>query len=111
MTLIITNNQNTRDIVCKYINIKECIIENCYHKFTDYIDKEFMNKNLEHFEKIVIDITKFKDTKEEILKSITRIKVIYDIQIIIIALKYKIGNELLSNLFDIGIYDFIISEV
>ncbi len=110
MTLIITNNQNTRNIVCKYINIKECVIEKFYHKFTDYIDKEFMNKNLEHFEKIVIDITDFKDTKEEILKSITRIKVIYDIQIIIIAFKYRIGNELLSNLFDIGIYDFIISE-
>lgn len=110
MTLIITNNQNTRNIVCKYINIKECIIENFYHKFTDYIYKEFMNKNLEHFEKIVIDITDFKDTKEEILKSITRIKVIYDIQIIIIAFKYRIENELLSDLFDIGIYDFIISE-
>ena len=48
--------------------------------------------------------------QEEILKAITRIKVIYDIQIMIIALRYKIGNELLSNLFDIGIYDFIISE-
>lgn len=110
MTLIITNNQNTKDMVCKYINIKECVIENIENSFNEYIDKNFMNKKLEHFDKIVIDITDFKDTKEEILKAITRIKVIYDIQIMIIALRYKIGNELLSNLFDIGIYDFIISE-
>lgn len=110
MTLIITNNQNTKDMVCKYINIKECAIENIENSFNEYIDKNFMNKKLEHFDKIVIDITDFKDTKEEILKAITRIKVIYDIQIMIIALRYKIGNELLSNLFDIGIYDFIISE-
>ena len=110
MILIITNNSNTKDMVCKYINIKECVIENIEDSFNEYIDKNFMNKNMEQFNKIVIDITDFKDTKEEILKSITRIKIIYDIQIIIIALNFKVGNELLSNLFDIGIYDFIISE-
>ena len=110
MTLIITSNSNTKDMVCKYINIKECVIENIEDSFNEYIDKNFMNKNMEQFNKIVIDITDFKDTKEEILKSITRIKIIYDIQIIIIALNFKVGNELLSNLFDIGIYDFIISE-
>lgn len=110
MTLIITSNSNTKDMVCKYINIKECVIENIEDSFNEYIDKNFMNKNMEQFNKIVIDITDFKDTKEEILKAITRIKIIYDIQIIIIALNFKVGNELLSNLFDIGIYDFIISE-
>ena len=110
MTLIIKNNQNTKGMVCKYINIKECVIENIENSFNEYIDKNFMNKNLEQFDKIIVDITGFKDTEEEILKAITRIKIIYDIQIIIIALNYKIGNELLSNLFNIGIYDFIISE-
>lgn len=110
MILIITNNSNTKDMVCKYINIKECVIENIENSFNEYIDKNFMNKNLEQFDKIIVDITGFKDTEEEILKAITRIKIIYDIQIIIIALNYKIGNELLSNLFNIGIYDFIISE-
>ena len=110
MTLIITNNQNTKGMVCKYINIKECVIENIENSFNEYIDKNFMNKNLEQFDKIIVDITGFKDTEEEILKAITRIKIIYGIQIIIIALNYKIGNELLSNLFNIGIYDFVISE-
>lgn len=110
MTLIITNNSNTKDMVCKYINIKECVIEDIENSFNEYIDKNFMNKNVKQFDKIIVDITGFKDTEEEILKAITRIKIIYDIQIIIIALNYKIGNELLSNLFNIGIYDFVTSE-
>ncbi len=110
MTLVITNNQNTKDMVVKYINVKECVIEILEKKFSVYIDNDFMNRNLEQFDKIIIDIGEFEDTKEEILKAITRIRIIYDIQIIIIALKYRAGNELLSDLFDIGIYDFIISE-
>ena len=56
------------------------------------------------------DINSLKNTNEEIIKSIARIKVIYDIQIVIIAIGFKVGNELLSNLFELGIYDFIISE-
>lgn len=110
MVLVITNNDNTKNIVRKYIHLKEIVVEKLIGKFDIYIDKEFMKKNLEQFDKIIIDITDFIDSKEEILKAITRIKIIYNIQIIIIALKYKVGNELLSNLFDIGIYDFIISE-
>ncbi len=110
MTFIITNNKYTKDMVCKYINMKRCVIESIENSFSEYIDKNFMSKNLEQFDKIVIDITYFKDTKEEILKAITRVKIIYDIQIIIIDLNFKIGNELLSDLFEIGIYDFITSE-
>ena len=110
MTLVITNNQETKNIVCKYINIKECFIEYLENSFIEYVNKEFINKNLEQIKRIIIDISEFKDSKEEILKAITKIKIIYDIQIIIIALNYKVGDELLSNLFDIGIYDFVISS-
>ena len=110
MTLIVTNNKNTKDMVCKYINIKECIIENIEKSFNEYINNDFINKNIKQFSRIIIDITNFIDLEEDILKSITKIKIIYDIQIIIIALNYKVGNELLSNLFDIGVYDFIISQ-
>ncbi len=110
MVLIITNNKETKRIVSKYINIKDCLIDELEEDFSIYIDRKLMNKNLEQFDKIIIDITNFKEKKDEILKSITRIKVIYNIQIIIIALNYKVGDELLSNLFDIGIYDFIISS-
>ncbi len=110
MVLVITNNDRTKNMVRKYIHLKEIKLEKITEKFDIYVDKEFMKKNLEQFDKMVIDITSFTDSKEEIVKAITRIKVIYDIQIIIIALRYKIGNELLSNLFDIGIYDFVISK-
>ena len=65
---------------------------------------------MELFDKIIININIFKNTNEEILKSIARIKVIYDVQIVVIAIEFKLGNELLSNLFELEIYDFIISE-
>ncbi len=110
MVLVITNNENTKNMVCKYIHFKEFVVEFLNVDLVSYIDKEFMNKNLERFDRIIIDISKLSDNKEEILKSITKIKVIYGIQIIIIALNCKVGDELLSELFNIGIYDFIISE-
>jgi len=110
LIVVITNNQNTSSIVEKYINIKECVVENLNEKLSVYINNQFLSKNLEKIEKIIIDITDFIDTKEEILKAITKIKIIYNIQIIIIALNFKVGDELLSDLFNIGIYDFIISK-
>ena len=110
MTLVITNNKETKNIICKYINNKDFFIEYLENSFIEYINKEFINKNLEQIKRIIIDISNFKDSKEEILKAITKIKIIYDIQIIILALNYKVGDELLSNLFDIGIYDFVISS-
>ena len=110
MVLVITNNKETENIVCKYINNKDFFIEYLENSFFEYVNKEFINKNLEQIKRIIIDISNFKDSKEEILKAITKIKIIYDIQIIIVALNYKVGDELLSNLFDIGIYDFVISS-
>ena len=110
MTLVITNNKETKNVICKYINNKDFFIEYLENSFIEYINKEFINKNLEQIKRIIIDISNFKDSKEEILKAITKIKIIYDIQIIILALNYKVGDELLSNLFDIGIYDFVISS-
>lgn len=110
MIVIITNNHNTIDMMQKYIDIRDCVVENLKEKLSVYIDNEFLNRNLEKVDKIIIDITNFIDTKEEILKAITKIKIIYDIQIIIIALNRKVGDELLSDLFNIGIYDYIISN-
>ena len=109
MILIITNNDNIVKMTSKYIDIKKCIVENV-EDINTYIDKDLMSKKMELFDKIIIDINSLKNTNEEILKSIARIKVIYDIQIVIIAIGFKVGNELLSNLFELGIYDFIISE-
>lgn len=109
MILVITNNDDIVKITSKYLDIKKCIVENV-EDINTYIDKDLMSKKMELFDKIIIDINSLKNTNEEILKSIARIKVIYDIQIVIIAIGFKVGNELLSNLFELGIYDFIISE-
>lgn len=109
MILVITNNDDIVKIISKYLDIKKCIVENV-EDINTYIDKDLMSKKMELFDKIIIDINSLKNTNEEILKSIARIKVIYDIQIVIIAIGFKVGNELLSNLFELGIYDFIISE-
>ena len=110
MILIITNNSITKKLISKYINIKDCVIDIIDEDFSIYVDKKLMNKNLEKISKIIIDITNFNDKKENILNSVARIKVIYNIQIIIIAIGYKIGDELLSEFFKIGIYDFVISD-
>lgn len=109
MILVITNNDNIVKIISKYLDIKKCIVENV-EDINTYIDKDLMSKKMELFDKIIIDINSLKNTNEEIIKSIARIKVIYDIQIVIIAIGFKVGNELLFNLFELGIYDFIISE-
>lgn len=109
MILVITNNDDIVKITSKYLDIKKCIVENV-EDINTYIDKDLMSKKMELFDKIIIDINSLKNTNEETIKSIARIKVIYDIQIVIIAIGFKVGNELLSNLFELGIYDFIISE-
>ena len=109
MILVITNNDNIVKITSKYLDIKKCIVENV-EDINTYVDRDLMSKKMELFDKIIIDINSLKNNNEEIIKSIARIKVIYDIQIVIIAIGFKVGNELLSNLFELGIYDFIISE-
>lgn len=109
MILVITNNTYTKRIIEKYISLKNIVLEDNIDNLNMYIDKELMSKNIEYFDKIIIDISNIEQN-DEIYKGILRLKTIYDIQIIVIALKYKVGNKLLSRLFDIGIYDFVISE-
>lgn len=110
MVLVITRKKDVTNIILNYINSKEIIFEKNVISLVNYIDKDLMSKNIEVLDKIIIDINSFSDDKNNLFNAISKIKTIYDIQIIIIAIGYQIGNELLSSLFDIGIYDFIISE-
>lgn len=110
MILLITNNGNTIKMLSKYFDIKKCVLEDKIEDINMYVDKDLMSKKMELFDKIIIDINSLKNNNQEIIKAILRIKIIYNIQIIIIALGFKVGNELLSELFKIGIYDFVISE-
>lgn len=110
MNLVITNNRDIVKIITKYFDIKKCVLEEHIEDISMYVDKDLMSKKMELFDKIIIDINSLKNNNQEIIKAISRIKVIYNMQIIIIALGYKVGNELLSEFFKIGIYDFVISE-
>lgn len=110
MVLVITRKKDVTNIILNYINSKEIIFEKNVISLVNYVDKDLMSKNIEMLDKIIIDINNFSDDKNNLFNAISKIKTIYDIQIIIIAIGYQIGNELLSSLFDIGIYDFIISE-
>lgn len=109
MVLVITKNNNILEMVNKYISEKEINVENVENSFNEYVEKNLLKKNLENFNKIIVNITDFNEESEQILKSIAKIKIIYNIQIIVIAINYKAGNTLLSELFNIGIYDFITS--
>ena len=110
MVLVITRKKDVTNIILNYINSKEIIFEKNVISLVNYVDKDLMSKNIEVLDKIIIDINSFSDDKNNLFNAISKIKTIYDIQIIIIAIGYQIGNELLSSLFNIGIYDFIISE-
>lgn len=110
MVLVITNNNDILGLVTKYIRKKDIINQNRVDNLKLYVDKELMNKKLDLFDKIIIDLNSLKNNNEEIVNAIARIKTIYDVQVIILAIGYKVGNELLSELFNIGIYDYIISE-
>lgn len=110
MILIISNNNKIIKTIYKYIDIKKCLVESEVVDINKYIDEDLMSKKIELIDKIIIDINSLNNNSNEIINAIQRIKVIYDIQIIIIAIGYKVGNEMLSQIFDLGIYDFIISE-
>lgn len=110
MVLVVTNNNDIENMILQYIQKNNIVLENNIIDINEYVDKELMSKKVELIDKVIIDINSFTNNKEEILKAIARIKIIYDIQIIIIAIGYKVGSEILSNLFELGIYDFIISN-
>ena len=110
MILVITKNKNITNLVNKYISEKEINVEEVSDSFYDYVEKDLLKRNLEKFNRIIINITEFNDEYQQIVKAVAKIKIIYNIQIIVIAIGYKVGNEVLSELFDIGIYDFITSE-
>ena len=110
MILVITNDIKIKVLVKKYFSAKTIMFVENVENLSDYVSKEFINKSTEMIEKVIIDISSFNDKKEELVKAIMKIKLIYCLDIIIIALGYKAGDKILADLFDVGIYDFIISK-
>ena len=64
-------------------------------------------RNLNNYNQIIIDVASTKETEDEIVQSVVAIKSMYNIRIIIVALGFQEGNNLLSKLFSEGIYNFV----
>ena len=58
---------------------------------------------------LVIDLVAFTNStrNDEILKNLDRLRGNYEFRIILIAQGYKVGNELLANCFNMGIYNLV----
>lgn len=110
MVLVITRNKDILRTIKKYENYNNIYFEKEIQNIDKYVNEELINKNMDLFDKIYIDIIGFNNTNEEILNAIVKIKIIFNIRIIVLAIGFKVGNELLSNLFENGLYDFIIAE-
>mgnify|MGYP000009508537 FL=1 len=64
-------------------------------------------RNLNNYNQIIIDIASTKETEDEIVQSVVAIKSMYNIKIIVVALGFREGNNLLAKLFNEGIYNFV----
>lgn len=74
----------------------------------------FLKKQLDHLQNakiILIDLSIMTDEDEILLESLNNLRMLYeDIQIIIIATQRVKGEELLSEIFSLGIYNIITSD-
>ena len=97
----IINETNDLRITARYINEYNLnsIITDQIHSFNGINILIIDNKSVA------------KSTSEsEIIKALTKIRDLYDLRIIYIAEGYKRGSQLLSNIFDLGIYNIITAE-
>lgn len=108
MVILLSNEKNIYDLVTKYVKEQDVIYDNVID-LEVYISNNILNKGLDNIESIIIDINSISDTEEKTINAISRISTIFNMKIIIIALGRRIGDSILSSLFDLGIYDFITS--
>lgn len=76
--------------------------------------QKYVKQNAVQFgsvDKLILDLEACVDFEEEIIMSITDIKLLYDeLRIIIVASNRQPGDELLTKIFNLGIKDIICSE-
>lgn len=74
-----------------------------------YIKKHI--SSMEEIEQFVIDLSALKDTDEEIIQAVENYRMMYvDARIIILATNRRSGDELLKNLFQLGLYNLVLTE-
>jgi len=104
--ITINNEKLIREICAKY-DYDDIEVYTGIRNLKDYAVREL--QNLTSFKYLILDISDYKD-KEEIVKAVVAIKSLHNIRIIILAIGYKEGDSLLSNLFKEGIYNFVIGD-
>ncbi len=110
MILVLTNNEDIYKLITKYEYQKDiCYEKNCIN-ISKYLAEDFSKRNTENITRVYIDVSSLENTNEEIITSILKLKIIYNLHIIVLALGYTAENELLSSLFENGIYNFVTSK-
>ena len=67
--------------------------------------------NMSQIEQLVIDLSALKDTDEEIIQAVENYRMMYDsCRIIILATNRRAGDGLLSHLFQLGLYNLILTD-
>lgn len=66
---------------------------------------------LEGVEQLVVDLSALKDTDEEILQAIENYRMMYgNARVVILATNRRTGDELLKKLFQLGLYNLVLTE-
>lgn len=85
-----------------------------YNISNEFYLLKFMKQHLETLEgveKLVIDLSALKDTDEEILQAIENYRMMYgNARVIILATNRSVGDDLLKKLFQLGLYNLVLTE-
>jgi len=102
-----------QQIIHKTIHENGLIVEG-YESTRDLYLRKYIRANitkLDTLEHIIIDLTALNDTDEEITEAVKTLKIMANnTRIIILACNRATGDELLSKLFQMGIYDLITAD-
>lgn len=106
MILAITReNEKLVYEVCKELGDEVVQVANGIESLKRFAIKETINLN--NYKHIIIDIDSTKESEDDIVQSISAIKSMYNIRVIILALGHEEGDRLLSKIFNEGVYNFV----
>lgn len=109
MILYITSYRNSEIIAEAVEKSHQTVMDSIINdrvSLSDFVKTKL--SNLQSLSHIVIDLQALIDDEKEIIKTIQSLRMVYDDKrIILMDLSRKKGDELLSQLFSLGIYDII----
>lgn len=103
-----------REVIHRTVTEQDLVIAGAECNNEMYLLKYFqenMNK-LGNIDQMIVDLNALQDTDEETLQAFDMLRYMhFKTRIIIVASSRQPGEEFLKNLFDMGIYDIILSDV